>query len=82
MTFKEIVQSQKLTDIEAQKADYICKRWDRFSKLIGQMNNRDVLKMLKYLITHRPTSVTLGRRAVQRYNSINKVRWEDLTNGN
>ena len=82
MTFKELVESQKLSEIEEAYADHTAKRWDRFSNTVGVMGKSDVLKILKYLLVNRPNSKTLIVRAVQRFNTLNKVKAEDLTNGN
>ena len=82
MTFKELVEKQNLSDTEILFAEHVCKRpWAEFSNMIGLMNKSDTLKLIKYIFTERPNSTTLGKRAVQRFNSLNKVRWEDLTNG-
>ena len=82
MKFIDLVMEQELSDTELLFAEHICKQpWREFSNTIGNMNKSDTLKVLKYLIKERPESHTLGRRVVQRYNSLNKVKWEDLVNG-
>ena len=82
MTFKELVERQKLSEIEEAYAEHTSKRWDRFSNTVGVMGKKDTLKILKYLLVNRPNSKTLIVRAVQRFNTLNKVKAEDLTNGN
>ena len=82
MTFKELVEQQTLSDTEQLYAEHICKQpWKEFSNAIGNMNKSDTLKVLKYVMNERPSSNTLGRRLVQRYNALNTVKWEDLVNG-
>jgi len=78
MTFKELIKSQQLSATDLAYIEHICKRWDRFSNTIGKMNKADTIKVLAFLVEHRPNSKTLGARAVQRFNSINRVRWEEL----
>lgn len=81
MKFEEFIANQKLTPTDEAFIEHICKRWDEFSNTVGRMNRKEVAKVINYLIQNRPNSKTLGARAVQRFNSLNKVRWEDLTNG-
>ena len=82
MKFIELVNRQKLSETEEIYAEHVCKEWKYFSDTIGKMNKSDTLKVLKYIVDNRPTSHTLGKRAVQRFNTLNKVKWEDLINGN
>lgn len=79
--FKDRVEAQTLLVDDIRVLDRICARWDRFSGAVSQMNMSEILKTLKYLMVNRPFSVTFGERAVQRYNSLNRVRWEDLKDG-
>lgn len=81
MTFKELVKGQKLNEVEFSFCEHLSKRWDRFSNALGTMNKSQTLKVLKYLVENRPHSKTLGERAVRRFNMLNKVRWEDLKDG-
>ena len=81
MKFIDLINQQKLSKTEEVYAEHVCKQWQNFSDTIGKMNKSDTLKILKYLINERPNSHTLGRRAVQRFNTLNKVKWEDLING-
>ena len=81
MKFKDLIIQQTLSPTDEAFAMETCKRWEEFSNTMGKMNKAETLKMLKYLMVHRPNSKTLGNRAIQRFNSLNKVRWSDLTNG-
>ncbi len=81
MTFKEMVDKQELTDTETAYVEHICKQWERFSNTVGKMNKGEVIKVLKYLVLKRPNSKTFGERAIQRFNTLNKVTWEGLING-
>jgi hypothetical protein len=79
MTFKDLVKKQTLSDTEAAYAEHLCKRpWLEFSGVIGKMNKADCLKILKHIVTKRPSSKTLGNRVVQRFNTLNKVRYEEV----
>lgn len=82
MTFKTFIMKQELTTIEVHAAKEICKDWKIFSNTIGTMNKSEVIKILRYLVEFRPHSKTLGQRAIQRFNTLNKVSWRDLANGN
>ncbi len=82
MNFKELVNSQELNETDEKFAEHITKDWRDFSSKIGKMNKQDTLKILKYIMINRPTSITLGKRAISRFNALNKARWEDLVNGN
>lgn len=77
---KELVLSQKLSSSEVEYFEGFTKRWEDFSNTVGCMSKEEVLKVLKYIITHRPASNSLGKRAVQRFNALNKLKWGDLTN--
>lgn len=81
MKFKDMVNSVELTDADVKHIEVLCKNWLSYSNAVGMMNKTQVLQVLKYLIIYRPFSKTLGERAVQRFNILNKVKWEDLTNG-
>lgn len=81
MKFLDLVLSQTLTPTEEAYIHEKCKRWEDFSNTIGRMDKPDVLKVLNYLVRHRPNSKTLGNRAVQRFNTLNKATWSDLVNG-
>ena len=81
MTFREFIKSHKLTPTDEAYIANVCKRWEEFSNTVGKMNKNEVAKTLNYLIQHRPNSKTLGERAVQRFNTLNRVAWKDLTNG-
>lgn len=78
MEFKELVESQSLSATDHAYLEYVCRSWVAFSNTVGQMGKEGVLKMLCYLTRERPHSKTYGERAVQRYNTLNKVRWGDL----
>ena len=79
--FKKLVDEQDLTATDITHLDYVCRSWVSFSTFIGQADRAKVLKMLRYLTVKRPYSATYGKRAVQRFNSLNRARWRDLTNG-
>ena len=79
--FRDKVKSQTLSAADVRTLDKICTRWDRFSGAVSQMNMNEILKTLKYLMVKRPFSKTFGERAVQRYNSLNRVRWGELYHG-
>ena len=79
--FREEVLAQELLPIDVNAIAKICTRWDIFSAAISLMDKREVLKTLKYLMEYRPYSRTFGERAVQRYNSINRVSWGELYHG-
>jgi hypothetical protein len=81
MEFKKLVESQSLSATDYAYLEYVCRSWIEFSNTIGQMDRGKILKMLCYLTRERPHSKTFGERAVQRYNTLNKVRWGDLTDG-
>jgi phage terminase small subunit len=79
--FRDRVEAQTLSAADIKALKRICARWDMYSAAVSQMNMLEVVKTLKYLMVKRPFSVTYGERAVQRYNSLNRVRWEDLKDG-
>lgn len=81
MEFKALVDNQILTPTDRAYFEHVCRSWVEFSNTVGTMDREKMLKMLKYLVTERPYSKTYGHRAVQRYNTLNRVRWEDLING-
>lgn len=81
MKFKDLVSSQTLTETEQVYFYEICKRWEDFSNTVGRMDKPGVLKVLKYLMDHRQKSTTLINRAIQRFNSLNKIKKSDLFNG-
>ena len=70
MTFKQLVDQQTLSDTEEAYADHLCKQWERFSNTVGKMNKKEILKMLKFIVSKRPNSKTMGNRAVQRFNTL------------
>ena len=81
MKIQDIIQSVELTDDDIKRIGALAKNWLAYSNAVGMMNKIDVLKVLKYLLVYRPFSKTLGERAVQRFNILNKIKWEELTNG-
>lgn len=78
MRFKTLIKDQKLIEIDIAKFKHVCADWNRFARAVAIMDRPEVLRLLKFLIEDRPHAKTLGRRAVQRFNSINRVRWDDL----
>ena len=81
MKIKDMVQSVELTDADIKHIEALCKNWLSYSNAVGMMNKTQVLQVLKYLLLYRPFAKTLGERAVQRFNILNKVKWEELING-
>lgn len=81
MTYKELMMQQELTPLDVKSCAELCKNWQTFSNAVGRMNRPEIAKMLRYLMEFRPHSKTLGMRAVQRFNSLNKMRWGQLING-
>ncbi len=79
--FRDLVLSQDLSATDIGTLTKICTSWEGFSNAVGKMDKTEILKTLKYLMVKRPHSRTFGERAVQRYNSINRVRWGELYNG-
>ena len=76
--FKYLVMSQTLSVNDVKALNKICTSWEGYSAAISNMDLAGILKTLRYLMVRRPHSKTFGERAVQRYNSLNKVRWEEL----
>lgn len=81
MTYRELMMQQELTPLDVKECSELCKEWRTFSNVVGRMNIVETTKMLRYLMEFRPHSKTLGMRAVQRFNSLNKMRWGQLVNG-
>lgn len=76
--FRDLVVSQTLSVSDIGALKKICTSWEGYSAAVSNMDMREILKTLRYLMMKRPYSRTYGERAVQRYNSLNRVKWGEL----
>jgi hypothetical protein len=52
--------------------------WGELNSQINLLEVDELVRLIHYGVTKRPQALTLLRRIVQRFNSVNKITLEDL----
>ncbi len=78
MLIKEVI---KAIEVSEEEHDYFvrsCSDWGRFCEFLSSLNRYMTMKLIKYLMEERPYSKNVLSRSIGRFNSLNKLRKEDL----
>jgi len=76
---KDIVNSIEITEEDHRYFVSICSGWALYCDAISNMDRYRVIKLMKYLSTERPYSKRLLLRAISRFNRLNILRREALS---
>lgn len=78
MHVRKLLDELTLTDKEVKYFFRACIEWKDYCYTVGRMDKATVLKLIKYLLEHRPRGNHLMTRALGRFNRLNTLKKEDL----
>ena len=76
--FRKYLQALETTEEERQQFVKDCANWTQYCLAVTRYDKTQLLKLIKYLKSDRPTSKTFLKRAIARFNRANALKLSDL----